>query len=104
MKHFIENQTQIYINNKDRQHVSSPLMTKALVENLNLRRPHTFSLQTLGDNGLVSAIVDTVFEDVLPEAGGSNTGSASMIEDSWSEGDRSSAHLDGERRAVSVII
>ena len=43
-------------------------MTKALVEKLDLRRPHSFSIQTIGESGRVSALSDTVmFEDVLED-------------------------------------
>ena len=76
--------------------VPSPHMTKALVEKLNLRRPQSFSIQTVGENGRVSRLTDAVmFEDVLSE-GDSTVGDGDM------SSVMSSCTTDADRRVVRI--
>eukprot|EP00918_Siedleckia_nematoides_P064772 GHVU01140810.1.p1 GENE.GHVU01140810.1~~GHVU01140810.1.p1 ORF type:complete len:604 (-),score=49.66 GHVU01140810.1:2320-4059(-) len=53
----------IYINNRDKQNVTSPYMCKALVERLDLSKPLRFSIQTLGEGGhQASRLVEVLYE------------------------------------------
>lgn len=94
---------QIFIDSQDRQLVASPYLTKALIERLNLHYPHTFSIQTLAENGKVSRMVNTGFDDILPERHSSASDSASDVP---ADADQCSllcgSHCgDGEQRVVS---
>ena len=79
-------------------------MPKALVERLNLRRPNRFSIQSVGEAGQRSRVVDVLFEDVLPGGGADDR----EVDLRPAEGDDSSvvssnSHTDdGQRRVVSL--
>ncbi len=84
-------------------------MTKALVERLDLSRTHSFSIQTLAENGTTSQMVDTLFSDVrhevsLPPEGDNQPERDSAVNAEWDMSSIiSSTHPDdGERRVVGL--
>ena len=81
--------------------VPSPHMTKALIEKLNLRRPQSFSIQAVGENGRMSRLTDvTMFEDVLPER---EEGESSIGDGDMSSVMSSCATEPGDRRVVREL-
>ena len=50
--------------------ISSPHMTKALIEKLNFHQGSlTFSIQTIAENGQASRLVDSLYKDSQPGGG-----------------------------------
>ena len=52
----------LQVDGRDKQDLPSPHLTKALVEHLNLRKPHHFTLQTISNTGAASRPIHTNYE------------------------------------------
>ena len=71
--------SQILLDGQSQQILHSPYLTKALMDQLDLRRPHTFTIHTVAQEA-ISRCVETLFQDVLPPGdGGSESDASSSI-------------------------
>ncbi len=91
----------LHIDGRDRQDLLSPHLTKALIENLNLRKAHHFTIQTVSDTGVLSRPVNSAY-DGLPSHHGEDEG------DSVGDGEASSIlsgsyRGDAERRVFVAV-
>ncbi len=94
----------LHIDGRDKQDLPSPHLTKALVEHLNLRKAHDFTIQTVSVSGVLSTPVGTAYEGPgryhgEDEGDSAGDGDVSSIMSAGTSADRSSFSMSGAAAA-----